>query len=116
MLRNAVVVIEGLLIGLLVLFLAMTVFDLPYAWHAQPCSIERSSGCYPWGASAVGFVWTYASENYLVWSVFSGRVVCCSCRRTPATARAADIRTAGRRSAGLPEPPFPAAHRLTLIP
>ena len=53
MLRNAVVVIEGLLIGLLVLFLAMTVFDLPYAWHAQPCSIERSSGCYPWGAEGL---------------------------------------------------------------
>jgi len=71
-LRNAVVVIEGLLIGLLVLFLAMNVFDLPYAWHAQPCSIERSSGCYPWGAegSSAG-LWIYASKrNYLVWSVF----------------------------------------------
>src|SRR5262245_33020953 len=45
--------------------------------------------------------------------VRSGRVVCCSCRRTPATARAADIRAAGRRSAGLPEPLFPAAYRLT---
>ena len=71
-LRNAVVVIEGLLIGLLVIFLAMTVLDLPYAWHAQPCSIERSSGCYPWGAEGPSAgLWIYASKtNYLVWSVF----------------------------------------------
>ena len=77
MLRNAVVVIEGLLIGLLVLFLAMTVFDLPYAWHAQPCSIERSSGCYPWGAEAVGWSLDLCFErNYLVWSVFEAVVLC----------------------------------------
>ena len=72
MMRNAVVVVEGLLIGLLVLFLAMTVLDLPYAWHAQPCAIERSSGCYPWGAKGPSAgLWTYASKrNYLVSSVF----------------------------------------------
>jgi hypothetical protein len=77
-LRNAAVVIEGLLIGVLVLFLAMTVFDLPYAWHAQPCSIERSSGCYPWGAEGPSAgLWTYASKrNYLVWSVFEAVVLC----------------------------------------
>jgi hypothetical protein len=77
-LRNAVVVIEGLLIGLLVLFLAMTVLDLPYAWHAQPCSIDRSSGCYPWGAEGPSAgLWTYASKrNYLVSSVFDTVVSC----------------------------------------
>jgi hypothetical protein len=76
-LRNAVVVIEGLLIGLLVLFLAMTVLDLPYAWHAQPCSIERSSGCYPWGAEGYTGLWAYASKrNYLVSSVFDTIVSC----------------------------------------
>jgi len=71
MMRNAVVVVEGLLIGLLVLILAMNVLDLPYAWHAQPCAIERSSGCYPWGAEGPAELWIYASKrNYLVWSVF----------------------------------------------
>jgi hypothetical protein len=76
-LRNAVVVIEGLLIGLLVLFLAMTVLDLPYAWHAQPCAIERSSGCYPWGAEGYTGLWSYASKrNYLVSSVFDTVVSC----------------------------------------
>jgi hypothetical protein len=76
MMRNAVVVVEGLLIGLLVLFLAMTVLDLPYAWHAQPCSIERSSGCYPWGAEGPSAgSWSYASKRiYLVSSVFDAIV------------------------------------------
>jgi hypothetical protein len=77
-LRNAVVVIEGLLIGLLILFLAMTVLDLPYAWHAQPCSIERSSGCYPGGAEGPSAgSWSYASKRiYLVSSVFDTVVSC----------------------------------------
>jgi len=78
MMRNAVVVVEGLLIGLLVLILAMNVLDLPYAWHAQPCAIERSSGCYPWGAEGPSAgLWTYASKrNYLVSSVFDTIVSC----------------------------------------
>jgi len=78
MMRNAVVVIEGLLIGLLVLFLAMTVLDLPYAWHAQPCAIERSSGCYPWGAEGPSAgLWTYASKrNYLVCCLFLAKKKC----------------------------------------
>jgi hypothetical protein len=78
MMRNAVVVVEGLLIGLLVLVLAMNVFDLFYAWHAQPCSIERSSGCYPWGAEGPSAgSWSYASKKiYLVSSVFDAIVSC----------------------------------------
>lgn len=77
-LRRAVGVIEGLLIGLSVLFLTMSLLDLPYAWHAQPCSIDRSSGCYPWGAEGpVAGLWAYASKkNYLVSSVFDIMVSC----------------------------------------
>jgi hypothetical protein len=77
-LRLAVVVIEGLLIALLVLFLTMTLLDLPYAWNAEPCSIGRSSGCYPWGAEGPkAGNWVYASKrNYLVASVFDAVVAC----------------------------------------
>jgi hypothetical protein len=77
-LRLAVVVIEGLLIALLVLFLTMTVLDLPYAWHAEPCSVGRSSGCYPWGTEGPGAGnWVYASKrNYLVAAVFDTVVAC----------------------------------------
>jgi hypothetical protein len=77
-LRLAVVVIEGMLIALLVLFLTMTVLDLPYAWHAEPCSVGRSSGCYPWGAEGPGAGnWVYASKrNYLVAAVFDTVVAC----------------------------------------
>ena len=77
-LRRAVGVIEGLLVGLFVLFLTMSLLDLPYAWHAQPCSIDRSSGCYPWGAEgSVGGLWAYASKkNYLISCVFETIVSC----------------------------------------
>jgi hypothetical protein len=51
---------------------------LPYAWHAQPCSIDRSSSCYPWGAEGPSAgLWAYASKrNYLVSSVFDTIVSC----------------------------------------
>src|SRR4051812_36408855 len=67
-LRQGVVVVEGLLIGLFVLFLTISLLDLPYAWHAQSCSVDRSSSCYPWGTEGPGAgLWAYASKrNYLV--------------------------------------------------
>ena len=77
-LRQAVVVVEGVLIGLFVLFLTMNLLDLSYAWHAQSCLVDRSSGCYPWGTEGpVAGRWAYASKrNYLVWSVFEAVVLC----------------------------------------
>ena len=77
-LRQAVVVVEGVLIGLFVLFLTMNLLDLFYAWHAQSCLVDRSSGCYPWGTEGPeAGRWAYASKrNYLVWSVFDLMVSC----------------------------------------
>ncbi len=77
-LRQAVVVVEGLLIGLFLLFLTMNLLDLTHAWHAQSCSVDRSSSCYPWGTEGpVAGLWAYASKtNYLVLSVFDSMVSC----------------------------------------
>ena len=77
-LRQAVVVVEGVLIGLFVLFLTMTLLDLSYAWHAQSCLVDRSAGCYPWGTEGPeAGRWAYASKrNYLVLSVFESVVSC----------------------------------------
>src|SRR4051812_39967763 len=77
--RQAVVVVEGWLIGLFVLFLTMSLLDLPYAWHAhQSCSVDPSSSCYPWGTEGpVAGLWAYASKkNYLILSVFDSMVSC----------------------------------------
>jgi len=76
--RQAVVVVEGLLMGLFVLFLTMSLLDLPYAWHAQSCSVGPSSSCYPWGTEGpTAGLWAYASQkNYLVMSVFDSMVSC----------------------------------------
>jgi hypothetical protein len=77
-LRRAVVVTEWLFIGLFALFLALCLVDLPYAWRAQPCSIDPGSGCYPWGAEGpAAEFWHYASKRtYLVSSVFDVIVSC----------------------------------------
>ena len=77
-LRQAVVVVEGVLIGLFVLFLTMNLLDLPYAWHAQSCLVDRSAGCYPWGTEgSMAGRWAYASKrNYLALSIFDSIVSC----------------------------------------
>ena len=67
MLRNAVVVIEGLLIGLLVLFLAMTVFDFALRL-ACPAVLDRTQlGLLSVGAEGPSAgLWTYASVSRMV--------------------------------------------------
>src|SRR6478672_5058536 len=74
--RQAVVVVEGLLMGLFVLFLTMSLLDLPYAWHAQSCSVGPSSSCYPWGTEGpTAGLWAYASQkNYLVRCVLDEKI------------------------------------------
>jgi hypothetical protein len=73
--RRAVAVIEWLLVGLFAFILTAGLLDLPSAWHAQPCSIQPTSGCYPWGTE--GPLWNYASKRiYLVSSSFDTILSC----------------------------------------
>jgi hypothetical protein len=76
--RQAVVAIEWLLVGLFALILMVHLLDLPSAWHAQPCSIDRSSGCYPWGAEGpASEFWNYGSKRiYLASSIFDAILSC----------------------------------------
>jgi hypothetical protein len=77
--RKAVVIIEWLLVGFFALILTLGLLDLPSAWHGQPCSVQPSSGCYPWGGTEgpASGLWNYASKRiYLVSSVFDAILSC----------------------------------------
>jgi hypothetical protein len=54
-LRRVVAIIEWLLTALFALALTMVLLDLPFAWKAEPCSLQPISGCYPWGGEGPAY-------------------------------------------------------------
>jgi hypothetical protein len=73
-LRRAIIICEWILISLFAFVLVMMPLELSSAWNAQPCSIEVTRDCYPWGMTEgpmEGSSWNYASKkNYLVSSFY----------------------------------------------
>jgi hypothetical protein len=77
---RVVIFAEWALIGLLVLYLAMSLLDLAEAWNAQSCAVRpTTNNCYPWGKNTQGPVagaWNYESkEKYLASSIYTDIVI-----------------------------------------
>jgi hypothetical protein len=72
-LRRLVVVIERILVGLFAIEIAMMLLDLSQAWNAQPCSVNVTPTCYPWGTEGpTAGSWNYLNKrNYLTSEIFT---------------------------------------------